>query len=56
MNFITLLIGIPLGVLLVGTIFGGFIKGRSEKDKKDFWIMISVVVIGIYFITTISGA
>ena len=37
-------------ILLIGAMIGGFAKFNDKENKKNLWIMVTFVIVGMYLL------
>ena len=39
-----------ISILLIGAMIGGFAKFNDKENKKNLWIMVTFVIVGMYLL------
>ena len=41
---------LAISILLIGAMIGGFAKFNDKGNKKNLWIMVTSVIVGMYLL------
>ena len=41
---------LAISILLIGAMIGGFARFNDKENKKNLWIMVTSVIVGIYLL------
>ena len=39
-----------ISILIIGAMIGGFAKFNDKESKKNLWIMVTSVIVGVYLL------